>query len=190
MADIVHDVLPPRLTGLSDALHLEKVSWRAIWAGLMVTLGMEGLFLSFGLFIGAAFGGSVPWSMIWYFVSMIVSFFAGAWTSARLSDMAVPEMCILHGITTWGLATLATVVIGTWLAPRWVGIVLSTSGKPPAAIIASIVGADSAVAWGGMIWGGVVLSLLGAFFGGAAVRPIQPHTAGREVPPGPSELAA
>jgi hypothetical protein len=197
MADVFHNVPPlvPHTPGtrLSDTLHLQKVSWGAIWAGLMVTLGMEGLFLSFGLFIGAAFGGSVAWSTIWYLVTMAASFFAGARTAARLSDIAVRDVRILHGLTTWGMATLATIMAGVWLLPHLLSLAFLSNGKPPALILDQIIGANSAVGWGGVVWGGVVLSLITAYMGAGSALPVNLAPVEQQVPPGttgPSELAA
>jgi hypothetical protein len=152
---------------LLDRLNLAKVSWGAIWAGVMVTIGMEALFLSFGICINAAFGGSVVWSTVWYLVTMAVSFCAGAWCAARLSDSPVREVSILHGITTWGLATLATGIIFGAIA--WVRLWMGT--------IAMIAGAAPPFTWGatlglpGVIWGGIILALGAAYFGGAAGLP-------------------
>jgi hypothetical protein len=197
MADVVHDI-PPRfpftaVPRLSDTLQSQKVSWGAIWAGLMVTLGMEGLFLSFGLFIGAALGGSVAWSVVWYLLTMAVSFYVGARTAARLSGVAVRDIRVLHGLTTWGLATLANIMATAWLVPHLLNLVFLSSGNPPAAIIDQMIGTDSAVGWGALVWGGVILSLAFAYMGGGSALPANLAPVEEQLPPGstgPTELAA
>jgi hypothetical protein len=109
---------------------INRVSWSAVWAGVMIALGMEVLMTLFGLFIGFGmynyrapnpFGGISPWTTAWYLFTAAVSMFLGAWSAARLSGSPVRETGILHGLATWGLATLATVLIlalGTWSVLR------------------------------------------------------------------------
>ena len=174
--DVFRDVpsgYPTGGTRVSDRFNLEKVSWGSIWAGVMVTIGMEALFLSFGIFIDAVFGGSAIWGMAWYLITMAVSFYAGAWSAARLSDVSVREISILHGLTTWGLATLATVVIiGVVL---WAGLQLGTTIALSRAAGGAVF--STTAAWGyteeyaGLIWGGIMLALMTAYLGGAAGFP-------------------
>ena len=107
-----------------------RVSWGAVWAGVMVALGMEILFTLFDFFIGFGmyhgraanpWAGIPAWTTVWYLVTAGWSMFFGAWCAARLSGNPVPGDGILHGITTWGLATVATIVIvalGSWAVLR------------------------------------------------------------------------
>ncbi len=164
--DVIRDpVRSPVGTGTrtGDRLNFQKVSWGAIWAGVMVTIGLEALFLSFGVFIAALFGGSTDWAMAWYLVTMAVAFYFGARSAARLSDLAVREVCVLHAAATWGLATLGTALIGGTLG--WAAFV-----KTGVAFSASLWGPTEQ--WAGIIWGGIILSLAAAYFGGASARPI------------------
>jgi hypothetical protein len=113
--DLTHDVPSrdpaPAATRFGDRLNLNKLSWGAIWAGVVITIGMEALFLSFGLFIAGVLGGSDAWSIAWYLVTMCLAFYAGSRSAVRLSNVADRDICILHGLSTWGLATLATMLI-------------------------------------------------------------------------------
>jgi hypothetical protein len=109
---------------------LSRVSWGAIWAGVMIALGLELLFTLFGFFIGFGmynyqapnpWGGIHAWTLAWYLVTAAVSMFFGAWSAARLSGNPVREAGVLHGLATWGLATVATVLIvsfATWSVMR------------------------------------------------------------------------
>jgi hypothetical protein len=133
----------------------------------MVTLGMEILFLTFGIFIAAALGGSTEWTMAWYLVTMGVSFFMGASSAARLCDVENRDICAMHGIATWGLATLSTALLGMVVAT-----VALFYFKPSIAAI----GWGPLLQWGGIVWGGVMLSLITAL-GGARVRPAVPQAA-------------
>ncbi|HEY7388593.1 MAG TPA: hypothetical protein VH640_08795 [Bryobacteraceae bacterium] len=154
--DVIRDVptRPPAGLGFLSG----RVSWGAIWAGVMVTLGVAALFLSFEVFIDGVLGGSTVWTIIWFLVTMGTSFYAGARTAGRLSGCADRETCILHGMATWGLATLAMTLIGGVLG--WAAFVRSGGYFSPTLWA-------PATQWGGSIWGGVVLSLLGAYYGGA-----------------------
>jgi hypothetical protein len=107
-----------------------RVSWGAIWAGVMIALGLEVLFALFGLFIGFGmyryqapnpWAGIGPWTTAWYLITSAVSMFFGAWSAARLSGNPVREAGVLHGLATWGLATFVSVIIaslGTWSVVR------------------------------------------------------------------------
>jgi hypothetical protein len=189
MADDVIRETPSRYPApvrAGERFNFNKVSWGAIWAGVMVTIGMEALFLSFGIFIGALFGGSAAWTMAWYLVTMAVSFYAGGWTAARLSDVPVREVSVLHGVTTWGLATLATAILGivvTWAA-LWVGTTTLVTG----AVRPFTWGATAQ--YGGVIWGGIILSLVTAYFGASSGVPgSRSGLAEPEAPPAPIRRA-
>lgn len=190
MADNVIRDVPSAPLGarVTDRFNLSKVSWGAIWAGTMVTLGMEALFLSFGIFIDAALSGSPVWATIWYLVTMAISFFVGGWSAARLSDTPVRQISALHGLTTWGLATLSTVLlIGAVL---WAGLRLGTY-----VAVAGHVGAPAPATlnlWGpteeyaGIIWGGVVLGLITSFLGGGNGLPSSSVPVGQQ--PGATQM--
>lgn len=175
MADDVFRDVPsaPLGTRVTDRFNLQKVSWGAIWAGTMVTLGMEALFLSFGIFIDGALGGSTPWAMAWYLVTMAISFFAGGWSAARLSDIPVRQISALHGLTTWGLATLSTVLIlgAVVMAGVRLGTALILAGPAAAPAPAALNLWGPLEEYAGLIWGGVVLGLIMSFVGGGAGLP-------------------
>jgi hypothetical protein len=171
-----------------DRFNLSRVSWGAIWAGAMVTLGMEALFLSFGIFIDAALDGSTPWAMAWYLVTMAISFFVGGWSAARLSDVPAREISVLHGLTTWGLATLSTVLIfgAVVLSGVRLGTALVLSGPAAAPAPAAFNLWGPLEEYGGLIWGGVVLSLLTACLGGARALPGSSAPVGQQ--PGTTQM--
>jgi hypothetical protein len=117
---------------------LLRISWSAVWAGVVIALGMEVLFALFGFSIGfgmyhwqaaSPWGGIAAWSTIWYLVTAGWSMFFGAWCAARLSGNPLAGDSILHGISTWGLATFGTVLLvaaGSWALLREGIAVLST----------------------------------------------------------------
>jgi len=164
---------------------IDRVEWGAIWAGVVAALGMELLFSTFGLFIGFTLfnsqaannlGGISTWSLVWYLVTAAWSMFFGAWCAARMSGDAGREMRLLHGIATWGLATLVTVaftVLASWSALR-VGLNMAGNSLPPATGASPMptpqnaVGILSSIAlrvWGGLLLG-FVAALIGSLMGG------------------------
>lgn len=168
------------VTNLNERFNLQKVSWGAIWAGAMVTLGLEALFLLFGVFIGAAIGGSVVWTMAWYLITMGVSFGIGGLCAGRLSDVASREIGSMHGLATWGLATTATILLAAVVGSALVRIYVV-----PAPFSAFWNGFTEQ--WVGLIWGGSMLSMLTAYAGGASGFPALPRqsqrrTSGQQIP--------
>ncbi|GEM_PF-708172 len=204
---------------------ISRVSWGAIWAGVMVALGMEALFTLFGLFIGfnmynaqAAnpWAGVPAWSLAWYLVTAAWSMYFGAWCAARFSGNPVREAAILHGITTWGLATVATVLVVTaasWAALReGIDVLRSAAMTAPAVssqIANGVTHATQQAAQAAQnpgpaaqataniisglalrIWGGVLLGFITAIFGGWAGRTRTVVVEQRTATSGPSRLAA
>ena len=115
-------------------LVMRQISWAAVFAGVLVALAVEVLFLSFGLFIGFRIGpgGAGVWGTIWYFIGAFFSLMAGGWVAGRLSGN--PAHGKVHGIVTWGLATVTTFAFLTALS--W-GVVTQSMGLVKTAALAS-----------------------------------------------------
>jgi len=207
------------ITEFGEFFH--RLSWSAVWAGVMIALGMEILFTVFGLSIGFGmydfraanpWSGISVWSTIWYFVTIGWSMFFGAWCAARLSGDPIRESGMLHGITVWGLATVATIIVvalGAWSVMREGIDVLTTAALAGARVVPGATqqaGAAlnqmqanagpmaqatahsiSRLALG--IWIGVLIGFIAALFGGIAGRPPAVVIPARETP-GPTRLAA
>jgi hypothetical protein len=124
---------------------IRQFSWGAVWAGFFIALGMEVLLTSLGLYLGFGgynsqaanpWSGASGWATIWYLLAAGWSLFWGAWCAARLSGS--PRGGILHGITTWGLASAATIAVAaltSWAVLRGGIDVLETAtaaGAPAA----------------------------------------------------------
>lgn len=122
-------------------LVVKQISWAAVFAGVLVALAVEVLFLSFGMFIGFRMtpGGAGLWSTIWYFVGAFFSLMAGGWVAGRLGGN--PAHGKAHGIVTWGLATVATFLFLTTLS--W-GVVSQTVGLVKTAAVATASAAPTA----------------------------------------------
>ncbi len=98
------------------------ISWGAIFAGLVVVLSLGWLLhllgLAFGVSVADAMdsanmdGGLSIGATIWIVLSWMIAFFIGALVAARLAGRIDDLSGMLHGLTLWGIATIATVVLG------------------------------------------------------------------------------
>lgn len=205
-----------------------RVSWGAVWCGVLIALGMEALFALFGLFIGFGmynstaanpWAGISAWTTVWYLVTAGWSIFFGAWCAARLSGNPIREAAILHGVTTWGLATVATmaiVVLASWSVLReGINVLSAAAIAGPQVAPAAASQAASAAQHAGQAatqiqqsgpmaqatanvisgialrtWGGVLLGFITALFGGWAGRSHTVIIEEQQTPTGPTRLAA
>jgi hypothetical protein len=128
-------VTPIFPAGAQDVVVIKRISWAAVFAGVLVALAVEILFLIFGVFIGLQFSsptGVSAWSVAWYFVTSFVALFVGGWVAARLSGN--PANGRLHGMVTWGLTTVTTFAFVAMMS--W-GVVTQSLGLVRTAAIAS-----------------------------------------------------
>ncbi|MDP2309083.1 MAG: hypothetical protein Q8P18_23880 [Pseudomonadota bacterium] len=108
-----------------------RVSWGAIFAGLVVALVVElvlgtlGLAVAFGTIKPATevqtFEGLGVGTGIWLLVTTVLALYAGGYAAGRLAGVPRRADAMLHGIVAWGLATL----FSTWLVANLVGGVVS-----------------------------------------------------------------
>ena len=121
---------------VDQTIELNKVSWGAIFAGVVVALVVQALLTMLGVGIGVATldpGTSdnpdgATFSIvagIWYVVAGIIAAFAGGYISARMSGKIVPTTGALHGLTTWALTTLIVIYLLTSSVGSLVGGVFS-----------------------------------------------------------------
>jgi hypothetical protein len=101
-----------------------QLNWRAIFAGAFLTLGFGLFFLLLGNAIGLNAANTVrtdigaalkTWSWIYMAATLIFSYFAGAFLSTRSIEVDTPSSGVLHGLTSWGLAS-AIIAIGGSIA--------------------------------------------------------------------------
>jgi hypothetical protein len=93
-----------------------RVSWGAVFAGVIAIIVLQLLFTLLGAGIGAAKVDPLQESdpgkglgigaAIWFFLSTLVSVYLGARVAGYLSARAVKSDRMLHGLLTWGLATI------------------------------------------------------------------------------------
>lgn len=108
-----------------------RVSWGAIFAGVVVALALYILLSLLGLGIGLSTinpttdENPVSTSLgigvgIWSVISLVVALFAGGWVAGRLSGVARHTAGLLHGLVVWSLSTvflmyLLTTAVGSVL---------------------------------------------------------------------------
>lgn len=126
----------PDVDAVATTAMLYKVSWGAIFAGVVVALVVQVLLTLLGVGIGVAAidpgGGDNPEAStfsivaaIWYVVSGIIAAFVGGYVAARMSGKTVPTTGAFHGLTTWALTTLLVLYFVTTTAGSLLGGVFS-----------------------------------------------------------------
>ncbi|MHB2267963.1 PhnA-like protein [Aliihoeflea sp. PC F10.4] len=129
---------------VDQTILLNKVSWGAIFAGVVVALVVQVLLTMLGVGIGIATldpgtsdnPAASTFSIvagIWYVVSGIIAAFAGGYIAARMSGKIVPTTGALHGLTTWAFTTLLvlyflTSTVGALVGGAFSGIASAVGG--------------------------------------------------------------
>lgn len=95
---------------------LKRVSWGAIFAGTVIALVTQLALSILGLGIGASainpateqnpMSGIGTGAGVWFAVTTLIALFAGGWVAGRLAGIPRTTDSLLHGVLTWGLATL------------------------------------------------------------------------------------
>jgi hypothetical protein len=107
------------VTAAEDArtILLNRVSWGAVFVGVVVSLVVQLILNLLGVGVGAAslnpISGDNPsatqFSMvaaIWWTVAGIIAAFAGGYAAGRLAGQPVESTAGWHGLTAWALTTL------------------------------------------------------------------------------------
>lgn len=125
---------PGPATGLAGAL--SRVSWGAVFAGLVIATALQvvltvlgaaiGLTALDGTSSGRAFGVGAA---IWALLVPLVTLFVGGMTAGRLANVRDRTDGFLHGALVWGMSLLlATYLLGTG-ASRILGGTLNLAGN-------------------------------------------------------------
>jgi hypothetical protein len=103
-------------------MFLKRVSWGAVFAGLVVSLVTQLTLSILGLGIGASTinleqrepGAAMGiGALVWLIATTIISLFIGGYVAARLAGVPRREDSVLHGIITWGAQTLVAFLLIT-----------------------------------------------------------------------------
>ena len=110
---------------------IRRVSWGAIFAGAVVSAVLHFLLYLLGIGIGLetfdpateadTIGGFGAGQGIWLIISGLIALFAGGYVAGRLAGMPRRIDGALHGLVTWGVAT----IIALYFLASTVGTVLS-----------------------------------------------------------------
>lgn len=94
-----------------------RISWGAVFAGVVIIMVLQLVLSLLGIGIGLTTvdpaAGQTPRAgtlgisaAIWWVVINLIAVFAGGWVAARLAGLPRRIDGILHGLVTWGAATL------------------------------------------------------------------------------------
>ena len=135
------DVIETTTTVLDDGPGTRRrASWGAIFGGIIVALALQLLFttLAAGIGLGSVNtnGGTTPdlgnlgmSAGVWWLVSSMIALAFGGYVAARLAGLASRWDGALHGLITWGIATLLIFYLLTSAVSGIVGSAFSLAGN-------------------------------------------------------------
>lgn len=96
---------------------LRRMSWGALFGGVIVAFGLQLLFTVLGLAIG--FTAIDPYERetaqglgtgagVWWLVTGILALFAGGWAAGRMAGLPRRWDAVLHGFMVWGVSALVS----------------------------------------------------------------------------------
>ena len=112
-------------TMLSGGAHTHRrISWAAIFGGVILVVVVQLLLSTLGAGIGLGTvnvaAGSTPSATslgagagIWWVISSCLALFCGGYAAAWLAGIEIRFDGLLHGLVTWGIATLLTIYLLT-----------------------------------------------------------------------------
>jgi len=123
---------------------LRRVSWGALFAGLVVSLVVMLVLTLLGMGIGLGvinpateenpFGGVGIGAAIWLGVTALIALFFGGWTTAKLAGSIRGLNGVLHSIVMWGLVTIASFFLVSTVIGSLVSGVAGIVGKSMSAV--------------------------------------------------------
>ena len=108
-----------------DGSHIHRrISWAAIFGGVILVLALQLLLGMLGAGIGLGTvdtnGGSTPdgstfgiSAALWWIISSVIALAFGSYVSAWMAGIEIRWDGVLHGLITWGIATLLTIYLLT-----------------------------------------------------------------------------
>ncbi|MCO6052331.1 PhnA-like protein [Mesorhizobium sp. RP14(2022)] len=116
------DIARPHVSGVSPSedlrtIAINRISWGAVLAGVVVTLVVQLLINLIGIGIGAATldpgtadnPSAASFSIgagLWFVIAGVIASLVGGYAAGRLSGRPKGSTASWHGITTWALTTL------------------------------------------------------------------------------------
>jgi hypothetical protein len=157
-----------------------RMSWGAIFGGVVTALGLWLLLYVFGLAVGlstidtrnpALIKPIGIFTGIWAIITPLIALFVGGYVAGRGAGQPGRFEGAMHGLVVWGLATIAGAYVGMMTLTAIMGSVASVGHGPalgPADGAATVEAAGRAF-WG--IFGALLLGLIAALGGGASGTP-------------------
>jgi len=110
-----------------------RISWSAVFAGVLATIMISALFNLLGIALGLAtyepdvdvVAGIGKGEIIWLALSNLVAMFIGSWFAGRLSGIANGFEGAVHGFAVWSAGTLLMMLL---IVTSVGGIVSGTAG--------------------------------------------------------------
>ena len=130
-----------------------RISWGAIFAGVVMALVAQLAFSLLGLGLGASaanpysdnpVGGLGFGAAVWTLLSVLISLFTGGYVAGRLAGMPRRQDSMLHGLVTFGLTSL----LGFYLLTSGIGKVIGGAGSLVSSVVSSATSAASNAAPG------------------------------------------
>ncbi len=123
----------------TSSFHHKRIAWAAIFAGLLVALGIQLLLSLLGMGIGM--GAVNPLSghdhmanlgigvLLWWVITFLIALFVGGWVAGRLSRTANRFETAIHGILTWVTFVLFNVYMLTSVAGSAINTASNAAGR-------------------------------------------------------------
>jgi hypothetical protein len=113
---------------------VKRVSWQAIFAGVVVAISVQMLLALLGAGIGLgmiepASGSFGIGAGLWWLVSNLIALVAGGYAAAWLAGNTLRFDGMLHGIVTWGVTLLLTFYLLTTALGSLIGGAFSMVGS-------------------------------------------------------------
>lgn len=114
----------------------QRISWAAVFAGVVIALVVHLMLTMFGTGIGFSTVDPMQYDTpsvkalsfgagLWWVVSSLLSLYAGGWTAGRLAGVPREKDSMLHGVLTWGVTTL----VSAYLVTSLVGSLFAATGN-------------------------------------------------------------
>ncbi|MEO8628883.1 MAG: hypothetical protein ABI612_12380 [Betaproteobacteria bacterium] len=151
---------------------LKRISWAAVLAGVILAMVLQLLLSMLGTGIGMSTidplqGDGTPsvanfgvGAGIWWVISSLIALYIGGWVAGHLAGVPRAMDGALHGLLTWGLATLVSLyllgsAVGSLIsgAGNILGTAASVAGQGVAAVAPHVTGAaKDQLAQSGISW--------------------------------------
>ncbi len=126
-----------------NAVPRKGVSWRAVFAGIVIVFSVLLILNLVGLAIGLGsiepteetdpLSGLGIGTLIWWVMSSLFALFIGAYVAARVGVSFTTKSGIVQGVMTWALYTL----ISAWLITSVIGSILSGVGNVVGSVLSA-----------------------------------------------------